>query len=168
MDAFGRAIEGEWGWLYERQTRGIRDLRAITIGSFTWLWDATDAPQASEAENRLIGVYGTSVQPVRARDKNRIAGFPSPERRNRGRLHRGHAAGHSLGGPDEGYNLFSQNAAVNLGGEWRGLERYCATHPGTFMFTRAIYNDDSSMPAALEYGVIRQDGSLDIHQFDNR
>lgn len=73
-----------------------------------------------------------------------------------------------MGGPDEGFNLFGQNPEVNLGGEWRGLERYCAAHPGTFMFMRAIYSDDSSTPSTLEYGVIRTDGSLNVHVFDNR
>jgi|BarGraNGADG00312_1021997.scaffolds.fasta_scaffold01806_3 DNA/RNA non-specific endonuclease len=166
-EAFGRAIEGEWGWLYEDQTRGARDLRAITIGTFTWLWDATDSPPVSEAENRLVGVYGLSVSPAEPRDKTRMAGFPLLNREGSTR-HRGHAVGHSLGGPDEGYNLFGQRAQVNLGGKWRGLERYCARHPGTFMFVRAIYTDDSSTPAALEYGVIRVDGSLEVRQFDNR
>lgn len=167
LKAFGRAIEGEWGWWYEVQTCGIRDLRAVTIDSFTWLLDATDSPPKSEAENRLVGVYGKSVRPSKSRDKPRMAGFPLPDGRNRSR-HRGHAAGHSLGGPDEGFNLFGQKPEVNLGGEWRGLERYCTAHPGTFMFMRAIYSDDSSTPSALEYGVIRTDGSLNVHVFDNR
>jgi hypothetical protein len=168
QETFARAIEGEWSWLYEHETRRVRDLRATTIGNFTWLLDATDSPQAWEADNRLIGVYGTSSRPVRSRDKSRLAGFPSPTRYRPGRVHRGHAVGHSLGGPDEGYNLFTQNAAVNLGREWRALERYCAARPSTFMFIRAIYLDITSMPAALEYGLIREDGSLDVHQFDNR
>lgn len=168
QDAFGRSIEGEWAWLYERETPGPRDLRATRIESFTWLIDATESPKEWEAENRLVGVYGTSVPPAGPRDRARIAGFPSPERHSSGRLHRGHAVGHSLGGPDEGYNLFGQNASVNLGREWRGLERYGAAHPGTFLFVRAVYIDISSMPAALEYGLIRQDGSLDVRQFDNR
>jgi hypothetical protein len=60
----------------------------------------------------------------------------------------------------------ARKALTNLGGKWRGLERYCATRPGTFTFVRAIYNDDSSTPAALEYRVIRVDGSLDMRQFD--
>lgn len=167
-EAFGRAIEGEWGWLYEDQTRGVRDLRAITIGTFTWLWDATDSPPATEAENRLVGVYGTSASPAERRDKTRMAGFPLLNSEGPTRRHRGHAVGHSLGGPDEGYNLFGQKARVNLGGKWRELERYCAKHPGTFMFVRAIYADDSSTPAALEYGVIRTDGSLEVRLFDNR
>ncbi len=166
--SFARALEGEWSWLYERETDGVRDLRATTIGNFTWLFDATDSPQRWEADNRLIGVYGTSSRPGGSRDRSRLAGFPSPDRHSPGRVHRGHAAAHSLGGPDEGYNLFAQNAAVNLSREWRSLERYCAARPGTFMFVRAVYLDISSTPAALEYGLISHDGSLDVHQFDNR
>lgn len=164
----GRAIEGEWAWLYEESTQGERDLRATTIGTLTWLMDATHAPAPSEPDNRLIGVYGTSTSPTRPREKSRIAGFPFPKDVSSRRVHRGHAAGHSLGGPDEGYNLFHQNADVNVGGKWRSLERYCTAHPGTFFFMRAIYLDISDVPAALEYGVIKESGRLEVHHFENR
>lgn len=165
---FGRAIEGEWSWLYEGSTPGERDVRAVTMGTFTWLIDATHAPTLSDPDNRLIGVYGTSTSQAGPRKKSRIAGFPLPESLSSRRVHRGHAAGHSLGGPDEGYNLFVQTAAVNVGREWRNLERYCAAHPGTFFFVRAVYLDISDIPAALEFGVIRDGGVLDVHHFENR
>lgn len=130
--------------------------------------DAIAAPGTGEPDNRLIGVYQTSTTPRLDRDKSRIAGFPLPVSRRGRSVHRGHAVGHSLGGPDEGYNLFAQDAAVNVGREWRGLERYCAVHPGTSFFVRAIYADVSSIPAVVEFGLIRDDGRLDVHCFTNR
>jgi hypothetical protein len=36
------------------------------------------------------------------------------------------------------------------------------------MFVRAVYLDISSTPAALEFGVIRDGGTLEVRQFDNR
>lgn len=164
---FGRAIESEWGWLYERETPGPRDVRAFTIGTFTWLWDATMDIAATDPDNRMIGVYGTSVPPQATRDKSRMAGFPLNPSGGGSRVHRGHAIGHSLGGPDEGYNLFTQDAGVNLGREWRALERYCASRPGTFLFVRCVYSDISSIPSALEFGVLKQDSHLDVRYFTN-
>lgn len=150
------------------QPQATRDVRAVTIGTFTWLIDATHESTLSDPDNRLIGVYGTSTSQAGPRKKSRIAGFPLPESLSSRRVHRGHAAGHSLGGPDEGYNLFVQTAAVNVGREWRSLERYCAAHPGTFFFVRAVYLDISDIPAALEFGVIRDGVVLDVHYFENR
>lgn len=164
---FGRAIEAEWGWHYERETLGARDVRAITIGTFTWLWDATMDIDPTGADNRMIGVYGTSVSPRVSRDKSRMAGFPLPPSGGAGRVHRGHAIGHSLGGPDEGYNLFTQDAVVNLGRGWRALERYCASHAGTFLFVRCVYADVSGVPSALEFGVLKPGSHLDVRRFTN-
>lgn len=164
---FARAIESEWDRLYERETPGPRDVRAFTIGTFTWLWDATMDIAATDPDNRMIGVYGTSVPPQAARDKSRMAGFPVNASGDGTRVHRGHAIGHSLGGPDEGYNLFTQDAGVNLGREWRASERYCASHPGTFLFVRCVYSDISSIPSALEFGVLKQDSHLDVRYFTN-
>ena len=166
VETFGPALEGEWAWLYERATTGERDLRSFTVGTFTYLWDttATDAPAP---ESRLVGLYGTSGGPSRSRDSSRMSGYPLRQPEAGMRVHRGHGAGHSLGGPDEGYNLFVQAASVNLGGRWRGLERYAAAQPGTFIFVRCIYADASSTPSALEYGLLRRDSRLVVRQFRN-
>lgn len=165
-EALGRALEGEWAWLYERATIGTRDLRAFTVGTFTYLWDTT-AAEAPEPEARLIGVYGTTSRPERPRDRSRMSGYPLQQPGGGPTFHRGHGVAHSLGGPDEGYNLFVQAASVNLGGRWRGLERYAAAHPGTFIFVRCVYANASSIPSALEYGLISPSGRLVVHTFRN-
>lgn len=82
------------------------------------------------------------------------------------RVYRGHAIGHSLGGPDEGLNLFAQDAGVNLGREWRSLERCCAWH-GTFLFVRCAYSVLSSVPSALEFSVLKAGDHLDVRLFPN-
>lgn len=162
---FGPALEDAWAQAYHAATDGKRDVVAFTVGSFTWLWDAT--PVAGETENRLIGVYGRSDPQGLPRDQSRMQGFPSPQRGHTVKVDRGHGAGHALGGPDEGWNLFPQVADVNRRGRWRELERYCADHPGTFMFMRAVYSNDSDEPAKLEYGVVDQGGQLTVEQFNN-
>lgn len=166
VDVFGAALEGEWAWLYERATTGERDLRSFTVATFTYLWDITVA-DPPEAEARLVGLYGTSVRPTQPRDSSRMSGYPLRQPEAGLSVHRGHGAAHSLGGPDEGYNLFAQAAGVNLGGRWRGLERYAAAQPGTVVFVRCIYADASSTPSALEYGLLRKDGRLVVRKFWN-
>lgn len=165
-EQYGRALEGEWAWLYERGTPGPRELRSFQVSAFTYLWDTTVA-DAPAAESRLVGVYGISRSPTRRRNSSRMSGYPLQQPENAPKVHRGHGIGHSLGGPDEGYNLFVQAASVNLGGRWRELERYAAAYPGTFVFVRCVYADLSSTPAALEYGLIREDGRLVVRRFKN-
>jgi hypothetical protein len=162
----GSALEDAWNKSYRTAIHCERDVVAFTVDNFTWVYDAT-AAGGSKADNRLIGVYGRSGPQGLPRDAGRIAGFPSPQRDHTVRVHRGHAVGHQLGGPDEGWNLFPQAAEVNQGGQWRALERYCAENPGTFMFVRAVYSNDTDVPAALEYGVEDQNGRLVVEQFDN-
>lgn len=165
--AFEQAIEARWAQDYAARTRGERDIRAFTVGTFTWMWDATASPGADEPDNRLIGVHGRSAPSNTVRDESRIRGFPSPQRDNERPVHRGHGAAHSIGGADEGFNLFGQSAAVNIGARWRSMEKYCAENPGTFMFMRAIYSDDSDQPSGLEYGIVEPDGRIHVEYFDN-
>lgn len=162
-----RALEGEWAALYERATPGQRDVRAFTIGTFTYLWDVTSAA-ASEPEVRVVGVYGRSVKAGHRRNSSRIAGHPLRRPTAGFDVHRGHLAAHSLGGPDEGFNFVVQSARVNLSGRWRRMERYAAERPGTFLFVRCAYRDLSSTPAAFEYGLILDDESLVVEHFLNR
>jgi hypothetical protein len=162
---YGPALEHAWTNAYITATAGEREILSFTVGTFTWVWDAT--AEEGRTENRLIGVYGRSDPQGLPRDKNRIAGFPSPQRHHAAPVHRGHAAGHQLGGPDEGWNFIPQMGSVNLGGRWKNLEKYCADNPGTFMFVHAVYSNDTDEPSGLEYGVMRQDGQLVIEEFDN-
>jgi hypothetical protein len=165
--AFEEAIAGEWTARYRDSTLGDREILSFSVGTFTWVWDATPPRDGAEPENRLIGVYGRSAPPETKRDESRIRGFPSPEKGNKGTTHKGHGVAHSMGGPDEGFNLFGQEASVNIGKRWRALEQYCASRPGTFMFMRASYTNDTDQPTGLEYGVFRDDKTLDVEYFDN-
>lgn len=162
----GELLEGEWSWLYRRAIAGGRDLRCFTVGSFAYLWDVTSAAEPVP-ESRLMGLYGASQAPSRPRDASRMEGYPLRRREAGPTVHRGHGAGHSLGGPDEGYNLFAQSARVNLGKRWREMERYAASHLGTFLFVRCVYADAGATPSGLEYGLFREDCHLDVRRFRN-
>jgi hypothetical protein len=77
-------------------------------------------------------------------------------------LDRGHLVAHAAGGGVD-LNLSPQAISLNRGRSaegrvWRKMERYAATHPGTPLFVRPIYADPSWKPAALDYGLLADDG----------
>jgi hypothetical protein len=55
----------------------------------------------------------------------------------------------------------------NEGREYRGMKKYCCENVGTFCFTRLIYASRSWKPAAIEHGLVRDDGTLWVRTFKN-
>jgi len=86
---------------------------------------------------------------------------------------KGHFIGHSLGGGVlDSVNWFRQERRLNRGWSsegrvYRRMERYCAVHPGTFVFSRPIYDTLTDRPDVIEFGMLRG-GKLDVCQFRNR
>jgi hypothetical protein len=75
-----------------------------------------------------------------------------------GKMDFGHFIAHSTGGPAD-INLFYQDRHLNRGWSEQGrayrfMERYAAGHPGTFYFSRAIYDDATEILRYLELGVL--------------
>lgn len=69
-------------------------------------------------------------------------------------------------------NVFSQNRELNRGVSeqgktYRQMEKYCFENPGIFCFARPIYADTTSVPRWLEFGLIKQDGSVWVEVFEN-
>ena len=69
-------------------------------------------------------------------------------------------------------NLFPQRADVNRGrGQWRvyrDMETECVNRPGTFCFSRPIYDDLTWVPFELEYGVVHAPEHMALRRFPNR
>ena len=128
-------------------------------------------PASSAVDGRLIAAHGLSRPVAEARQDSRLRGrtlglvsvVASAERLP---YDPGHAIGHALGGVLD-LNIIPQTRAVNRGGLWRQMERYCQEHPGTYVFCRPIYAGLSSHPKEIEFGVLRADGSLWAHTFQN-
>ena len=88
---------------------------------------------------------------------------------------RGHFMSHRQGGGLD-INLFPQLADINqgrtpLGAEYRAMENACVAKPGVdpvFCCSRPIYNDESWVPAELEYAVIHSPQRIDCRVFPNR
>lgn len=110
-----------------------------------------------------------------AKRRRHLAGLSFRERffeTHGDRYDRGHFMSHRQGGQLD-INLFPQLASVNQGKSvegkvYRAMETDCAANPDTFCFSRPIYDDDTWVPIALEYGIFRSPTSLQHTTFPNR
>lgn len=132
---------------------------------FNFLFDLTlanyDKNDPDRPDDRVVAAYGRSRQTEEKRDASRIRGFGQIGDRSRGSMDKGHLMAHTAGGSLD-INIFPQRSEVNRGRSeegrrYRKMERYAAAYPGTFMFSRPIYGDDSWTPHALEYGLLLLD-----------
>jgi hypothetical protein len=119
--------------------------------------------------------------PIAAHGVSQVAARPRKDSRLKGRTlgpvevvdpaqrlpyDRGHAIGHVIGGGLD-INIIPQSRAMNRGGMWRRMERYCHDFPGTYFFCRPLYAGLCSHPAEIEFGVLRTDRSMWVNQFQN-
>ena len=84
---------------------------------------------------------------------------------------KGHFIAHAIGGGLD-MNIFSQARGLNRGISEQGkvyrlMERYCYENAGTFCFSRPVYDDATSIPRWVEFGLLQDDGSLWIEVFEN-
>lgn len=141
---------------------------------FNFLFDLTlakyDKNDPNRPDDRVVAAYGLSKAPESKRDASRIRGF-GPIGRDRGATDKGHLMAHSMGGSLD-INVIPQRPEVNRGRSaegrrYRAMERYAAKHPGTLVFSRPIYADDTWVPHALEYGVLLPEPGLWVERFPN-
>jgi hypothetical protein len=69
-------------------------------------------------------------------------------------------------------NVFSQERRLNRGWSlpgkiYRQMETYCHQRPGTFCFSRPVYEDGSNVPRWLEFGLLKEDETFWVETFDN-
>src|SRR5688500_5251347 len=164
----------EDAWLSAYWDASIHDSNVLKFedAGFHFLFDQTSAT-GSATEDRLVVGYGISSAPRTARDASRMRGFLGGrlEIAGKGVFDKGHVLAHEVGGGLDA-NLFPQRTELNRGRSARGkiyrrMERYVATHPGTFAFSRLWYSDSSWVPSALEYGILMPDGQFWVEQFAN-
>jgi len=84
---------------------------------------------------------------------------------------KGHFIAHGFGGPVD-VNIFPQRRDINRGWSdegklYRKMEKFVAANPGTFVFSRPVYNDLTICPYQLEYGYFDKDLELTIQTFPN-
>lgn len=128
---------------------------------------------------RVCFAYAISTPQLMKRNASRMRGFPNVNVSVRNTLgeaafvaDRGHFLGHASGGELD-INLFPHRRDLNRGWSaegkrFRQMEAFVATHSGTFFYHGALYDDETWIPAELEYGVLREDGTWWIERFHNK
>jgi hypothetical protein len=138
---------------------------AVDIG---FLFDhSTNAERAS----RTVAAWAHVRAAPSPRDRSRQAGFPLPAALAEAGYERGHLIAHASGGGLDA-NVFAQARHVNQGWSpdgrrYRQLERLAAANPGSPVFHRLIYGDETDVPDLNELTVI-VDGTAHHGTFDNR
>jgi hypothetical protein len=172
-------LPGVWCDAYEDGTPNPTNILEFEVDGYTFLYDFNSGMDWDDSagelqEDRAVAAYGRSQRAEEPRDASRQKGFPlSPRDDWCGTPYdRGHLMAHAAGGPMD-VNFFPQRADLNRGRteegkRFRAMERYCVEHPGTFVFARLLYGDLSWRPDFVEYGMLREDGVLEVERFDNR
>lgn len=165
-------LEDEWCATYYSMSGHNPCAMRVPDQEFTFLYDQASA-NANDVDDRLVAAHGRSATSMHKRDKNRQRGFLGGriDVPGKGKFDKGHALSHAMGGGLD-VNLFPQRPELNLGRSeagrvYRRIERYGSDHPGTFVFSRLIYTDNSWVPSSLEYGVLMPDGKLWVEWFEN-
>ncbi len=155
---------------YAEMTRRQTDIVRVRYNTFEYFYDhfpelqSHPTPPADlKIEPRLVGVLGCSLPQKIKRDDYRLKGWVGPTEKFFGRLwDKGHFIAHSVGGAVDGteINVFIQKRSLNRGWSkegkrFRQMERFCATNPGTFCFSRPLYFDQTAKPAFVEFGVLK-------------
>lgn len=171
----GEELPNRWIDAYHEMTQHEAYILDVPDRGFNFLFDLTlakyDKNDPARPDDRVVAAYGLSRRAESERDASRIRGFGAIGGTARGPMDKGHFMAHSMGGSLD-INIFPQRSEVNRGRSARGriyrsMERYAATHPGTFVFSRPIYGDDSWVPHALEYGILLPEPRFWIERFPN-
>jgi len=182
MPALIQELEYKWCDEYDAMTNNINSINSINFGAFTLLFDLTseinDLETQTIHEDRVVVFYGTSLKPSLSRDTNRMRGFIGKTGMVFGsKFDKGHFISHGAGG---GYldsvNWFPQLRSLNRGWSeqgkrYRAMEKYTADNPGTFFFSRPIYEINSKFkrswtPDAIEFGILIEN-KIWAETFDN-
>ncbi|HEX8052307.1 MAG TPA: hypothetical protein VF517_04885 [Thermoleophilaceae bacterium] len=142
----------------------------IELGALTYLFD-TAPTTVGCGDDRVVAVWGRSRPADTPRDASRLKGFLlDPAIWSQAGRGLGHFVGHAAGGNMD-MNLFPQAIGLNRGTSkrgrvWRSMERYVARHPGTPLFVRPTYGDQTWIPVMIDYGLL-VDGTLWSDRFEN-
>ena len=168
-----------WKQVYEAAASHTPNIIHVEYGTFDYICDSYSGMEAlgevafdQRVRDRVVGVLGISL-PMRRRRRSSLPDgwIEHPEEIDSCGRDKGHLIAHAIGGGLD-MNVFSQARGLNRGLSEQGkvyrlMERYCYEHPGTFCFGRPVYDDTSSVPRWLEFGLLRDDGSLWVEVFEN-
>lgn len=161
---FGEEVFDAWADRYRDDNPGADLVTFTDDKGFTYLFDTG---RSGDTAARVVGVFGHVADDYGKRDTARM-NYQQLKKSSEEQIDRGHMIAHQLGGSDEAHNVVGQVSRINRQGPWRELERELAKHPGQLVFVRAVYDNDSDRPAALEHGHIGEDCKPVVAYFANR
>lgn len=170
-----------WQWVDEYEKR-FPEHGEITLQNFysfcfviDHVWDHLEAPGLPET--RVLGCFGISgADAVNTGNRATMRSYWGSMTKAYGHLgckfDKGHFIAHGFGGPID-VNLFPQIRDVNRGWcaegkQYRAMERFVASNPGTLVFSRPVYDDLSCCPHWLEYGYCEENMKITTAIFPNR
>jgi hypothetical protein len=168
-----------WQRAYTAAASHTPNILHVEYGTFDYICDSYSEMEAlgevafdQRVRDRVVGVLGISL-PMRRRRRGALpkGWVEHPEEVDSSGRDKGHFIAHAIGGGLD-MNVFSQARDLNRGLSEQGkvyrlMERYCYENAGTFCFSRPVYDDATSIPRWVEFGVLRDDGSLWVEVFEN-
>jgi len=169
----------QWLRVYAATTAHAPNITQAEYGTFDYICDSYSSMEElgevafdQRVRDRVVGVLGISL-PMRGRRRRSMpkGWVEHPEELDISGRDKGHFIAHAIGGGLD-MNVFSQARDLNRGISEQGkvyrlMERYCYENAGTFCFSRPVYEDASSVPRWLEFGLLRENGSLWVEVFKN-
>ena len=168
-----------WQRAYKAAASHTPNIVHAEYGTFDYICDSYSGLEAmgevaidQRVRDRIVGVLGMSL-PMRRRRRGSLPKdwVEHPEEVDSSGRDKGHFIAHAIGGGLD-MNVFSQARDLNRGLSEQGkvyrlMERYCYENAGTFCFSRPVYDDATSIPRWVEFGLLRDDGSLWVEVFEN-
>jgi hypothetical protein len=168
-----------WQRAYTAAASHTPNIIHVEYGTFDYICDSYSEMEAlgevafdQRVRDRVVGVLGISL-PMRGRRRGSLpkGWVEHPEEVDSSGRDKGHFIAHAIGGGLD-MNVFSQARDLNRGLSEQGrvyrlMERYCYENAGTFCFSRPVYDDATSIPRWVEFGLLRGDGSLGVEVFEN-
>ena len=172
-------LPAQWQRVYTATASDTPNIIHVEYGTFDYICDSYSGMEAlgevafdQRVRDRVVGVLGISL-PMRGRRRGSLPKnwVEHPGEVDSGGRDKGHFIAHAIGGGLD-MNIFSQARGLNRGISEQGkvyrlMERYCYDNVGTFCFSRPVYDDAASIPRWVEFGLLRDDGSLWVEVFEN-
>lgn len=180
LNFFSIKIIELWVEMYYEESWLTGDITWQNFQGFTFGFDYSsnveEAPTSSLPDSRVIGAFGISNMNVNQNNRkimrNYLGASTKAYAHFGNNFDKGHFIAHLSGGPID-INLFPQRRDVNRGWstegkKYRAMEKHIAANPGTFVFSRPVYNDFSCCPAFIEYGYYDTKNIFDVEVFPNK